>query len=583
MTVIEERYAELVAEGLSLGEPLGPEADLYDGGRMQQYEYGRIYWHPRVGTPFACYGAILDTYLEIGAEQSEVGYPTSDETDDPDVVGGRMNTFEFGVIRWDPVEWVRVEGEEVPPEWLRSVVVKLVDEIGAPLPVGVDLDFGQLASVLDPFGAVPGVAAAVEALGGAAVRRSFGAIPAEDLAQLVARAQERDPEYRPPNLEAFVEVDCPDGVDPQAVAEVLAQIPGLVEYAYVADIPSDPLVVGTTNPRFAEQRYLEAAPTGIGVAAAWARGADGSGVSLIDIELGWFLAHEDLPRGIALLAGVNEPSSHFHGTAVLGEIVGVDNGVGVVGIAPGCTANVISWAERAGVRRRCRIAEAIGSAALRLGDGDVLLLEVQKPSVNGGVERVLPIEVERCVFEAIRLATKLGIVVVEAAGNGGLDLDQYRDARGVATLNRDLPLEFEDSGAIMVGACTPAVPHGRLPRSNYGSRVDCHAWGDRIATTGSYDTPHAGDAYWDPDKEYLPGRHGFGGTSGAAAIVAGVCVLIQHLRTLLTPLGAPGRLDAARMRFLLQDVENGTDTFLVSDKIGPMPDLERIIAREFAA
>src|SRR5262245_11351258 len=59
-------------------------------------------------------------------------------------------------------------------------------------------------------------------------------------------------------------------------------------------------VVGTTNPRFWEQKYLLPAPDGIGVVHAWMKGADGRGCHLIDIEHAWlrsqheFDQHEDL-------------------------------------------------------------------------------------------------------------------------------------------------------------------------------------------------------------------------------------------------------------------------------------------------
>ena len=72
--------------------------------------------------------------------------------------------------------------------------------------------------------------------------------------------------------------------------------------------------------------------------------------------------------------------------------------------------------------------------------GGVLLLELQLNEL-----RLLPVEVEPATFEAIRLATALGIVVVEAAGNGALDLDADPDA--IAGL-------IDDSGAIMVGGST---------------------------------------------------------------------------------------------------------------------------------
>ncbi len=66
-------------------------------------------------------------------------------------------------------------------------------------------------------------------------------------------------------------------------------------------------------------------------------GFRGAGVWFADIEGGWNAAHEDLPGDrITHVSGrpIRDPSWRAHGTAVLGEVVGRDNGKGVVGIAP---------------------------------------------------------------------------------------------------------------------------------------------------------------------------------------------------------------------------------------------------------
>jgi serine protease len=72
--------------------------------------------------------------------------------------------------------------------------------------------------------------------------------------------------------------------------------------------------------------------------------------------------------------------------------------------------------------------------------GDVMLLEQQAPGPGGAF---VPLEVLPAVYDAIRLATQDGIIVVEAAGNGGVDLD---------ALGSPFPAGKPDSGAIVVGA-----------------------------------------------------------------------------------------------------------------------------------
>jgi hypothetical protein len=134
----------------------------------------------------------------------------------------------------------------------------------------------------------------------------------------------------------------------------------------------------------------------------------------------------------------------------------------------------------------------------------------------------------------------------------------------------------------MVGAGTSKIPHGAHSASNVGSRIDCSAWGDHMVVPGNVldvakmDNPFQYHLPPSPDVGDVP----FGHTSGASAIIAGVCLLVQHLRAILTPAdGTSGRLDAKGMRAVLGNSNNGLQ--LTADKIGPMPSLSSIIANEF--
>jgi serine protease len=128
-----------------------------------------------------------------------------------------------------------------------------------------------------------------------------------------------------------------------------------------------------------------------------------------------------------------------------------------------------------------------------------------------------------------------------------------------------------------VGAARSIDPHERLSFSNFGSRVDCYAWGENIVTTGwSAANPAATDTYWG-----INGERFFGGTSGASPIIVSVCLLVQSLRGILTPTSGKGLLGPFRMRQMLSDPLNGTASFTVTDRIGSMPSLALIIANEF--
>src|SRR6185295_1758360 len=159
------------------------------------------------------------------------------------------------------------------------------------------------------------------------------------------------------------------------------------------------------------------------------------------------------------------------------------------------------------------IFQALSPAALDpLQPGDILLLEVQRGR--------LPAELEEEDLCAIRLAVGLGIIVIEAAGNGGFDLDAYSDPSNGRNLRRG-DLRFRDSGAILVGAARAGLPHDRAPFSNYGSRLDCFGWGESVTTCGY------GDLAGNIDTNYYTNR--FAGTSSASPIVAGAAALLQSL------------------------------------------------------
>lgn len=355
-------------------------------------------------------------------------------------------------------------------------------------------------------------------------------------------------------LTAYLALTPPEESDPIVIAHEIAQWPG-VETAYVEGGPTPPPVDPSDDPKSGTQGYLDAAPNGIDARWAW-RKYDGRNVGIVDLEQGWTLNHEDLvAANIGLISGLNR-SYAGHGTAVLGELVAVDNKLGIVGIAPGASARVVSqWRSTTNYNT----ADAILSATEAMQAGDILLLEAQT-LLAGGVN-YLPVEVEDAVFDAISAAVGAGIIVVEAGGNGGVDLDLFTNAEGKKILNRASP-DFRDSGAIMVGAGSSATPHTRLYFSNYGSRIDCYAWGENVSTTGDGWTGTSTNSY----------TLSFGGTSGASPIIAAAAAILQSRAKSRSQL-----LDAQAMRQILADQRNTKSANPAVDRIGVMPDLRATI------
>lgn len=366
-----------------------------------------------------------------------------------------------------------------------------------------------------------------------------------------------------PVFNSYVVVNPPPGVAPLDVARQLTARSD-VEIAYVEGGPTPPPVNPPGhNPLSVNQGYHAAAPAGIDAHWAWTC-TDGSGVGFVDVEQGWTLNHDDLVgAGIALISGLNK-SYPGHGTAVLGEVVGVDNLIGIVGIAPSARARVVSQWRPSG---SYGTADAIRSAMSAMRAGDVMLLEAQTTYLPRPVTDLLPVEVEQAVYDAIRAATDAGIIVVEAGGNGSVDLDKFQDLSGRFILNRS-SRDFQDSGAIMVGAASSAVPHSRLGFSNYGSRIDCYAWGENIQSTGDGWTGNL-------TTSYTPT---FGGTSGASPIVTGAAILLQAWAMTRHSSYVPHVL-----RALLSDSALNTPSASpATDRIGVMPNLKAIIGHELA-
>jgi|GEM_PF-1023693 len=572
MTPIEEKIAQLAKRRVDLGVALSFEVPLFDGGVLQDFDLGTIYFHPTVGA-FLCQGEILKKYRELGEVQSGLGYPVSDEGDDPFVLLGRMNEFEFGTIAFSDEVGIRVQFNEVTT--VPQVVVKIDDSIPVSLSSNELFSLDDLVSDTGSRGGEFIIEAIRSIFPDLRFRRTFDSLTSQEILDLVAQAQDQDPEYSPPNFDNFLEIDCPVDFDTDSLANTLKAWTGVVEYAYTALAASDPAVVGTANPRFHEQGYLHSAPKGISVQDAWAKGADGADTRLIDIEQGWYLDHEDLPTGIPLLGGDIRWESRAHGMAVLGEIVALDNSTGVVGISPLTTVSLLSRfsPDTADQREsRDRIAAMVMLANSMLLPGDVILIEAQITASMFGLTihpgTQIPVETDPRIFAAIELATKRGVIVVEPAGNGSANLDEFENHEGKKVLLRGSS-EFKNSGAILVAAATSALPHQREAASNFGSRADCYAWGENITTIGSRTNPAQRDAY----------MNDMSGTSGAAAIIAGVCLLVQNLQFKLTPVsGIIGSLHPAAMLRMLSKPQNGT---VSSDKIGVMPDFKKIIANEY--
>lgn len=372
-----------------------------------------------------------------------------------------------------------------------------------------------------------------------------------------------------PNLNMWFQVTLKPGTDANNFMENLKRLDS-VEIVEPAPLPAPPSAI---TPNFTtNQGFLNAAANGIDALFSWITpGGNGSGVTIYDVEYSWNQTHEDLSKanGVPFLlnpgdSAIDPFNDDNHGTAVLGELVADNNTKGVTGISWGADIRLVPAYT---AKLHYNPANAILLAVSDASAGDVILIEQQYPVC--GLPDYGPAEWLNSVFDVIRTATAHGIVVVEAAGNGGVNLDQ--PACG-SRFDRTL----RDSGAIIVGAGGPptsSLDRQRLTFSSYGSRVDLQGWGQGVMTTGyglfysNPDTPTNRDFWYTAT---------FSGTSSASPIVAGAVANLQGIAKKRGLLLTPTQIRTTLVQTGSPQLGNTTQ------HIGPRPNLRQAIAEQFS-
>lgn len=344
------------------------------------------------------------------------------------------------------------------------------------------------------------------------------------------------------------------------------------------------------SPSFeSSQGYLNAAPNGVDARFAWnIPGGKGDGIQVVDIEGDWNFTHQDLPSAPGQVGGGNPTSDVMgwrnHGTAVLGEIAGVQNSFGITGISPKVTISAISHFATPSAPN-WGSASAIEAAANRCNPGDIILLEMHRPGPAFNFQSrddqrgYIAVEWWWDDFLAIRYATSRGVIVVEAAGNGAENLDAPIYGMRPSTSpfvfpsawTNPFPRNPVDSGAIIVGAGAPpsgnfGPARSKLDFSNFAACVDAQGWGREVVSTGYGDL--SGGA-----NENTFYTSSFSGTSSASPIVVGSLACVQGM---LKAAGKP-LLTPATARQLLRSTGSAQPTS--NQRIGNLPDIKAMASQ----
>lgn len=201
------------------------------------------------------------------------------------------------------------------------------------------------------------------------------------------------------------------------------------------------------------------------------------GVAIIDTGIDWEHPDLDVVDGINCArrkgCGGNGDDDHYHGTHVAGTVAALDNGIGVVGVAPGARLYAVKVLDRQGSGYTSWIIAGIDWVTARAGQ-----IQVANLSLGGSGS------CSSAYQAAFNRAVGAGVAFAVAAGNSGANAANYSPASCNDVLTVSALADFDGQpGGLGSSTCRNDQDDTLAGFSNYGSVIDITAPGVCITST----------------------------------------------------------------------------------------------------
>ena len=228
-------------------------------------------------------------------------------------------------------------------------------------------------------------------------------------------------------------------------------------------------------------------------------------------------------------ANVSADDDQYHGTHVAGTVAALDNGVGVVGVAPGARLWAVKVLDSGGSGYTSGIIAGIDWVVAQ-GNIEVMNLSLGGSGVSSAYQT------------AIDNAVANGVAVVVAAGNSSADASNYSPAFVPSAITVSALADFdglEGGNGISCYADDTEVDDTLADFSNYGSPVDIAAPGYCVLSTIPTEYNVAQPGYFTLDGTSMAAPH----VAGAAAVLASNGMTATEIVGYLTSTGNYNYID----------------------------------------